>query len=181
MLWTNRPFLCPSCQARKLVAVCNYRCVSVARGTLCPMTAINALGATAAKQPRWPRLYVSIAELACTLSSSPVTFPSLHFLYLIWLAHPPSGSSLRGVGRQPRFFFFLLFHSSVMSWEIRAGYCSPWPLMRVVWRLGREVGHLIEIVSRMCGGQTRLCSPTLAFVRNIAGKKKNWCHVLNMF
>lgn len=90
------------------------RCVSVARGTLCPMMAIDALGAAAAKQRRWLQAYISITELACRFSSSPVAFPSLHFLYLIWLADR-SGSSLQGCW-QAAFFFFS--HSSVMSWEI---------------------------------------------------------------
>lgn len=31
--------------------------------------------------------------------------------------------------------------------------------------------HLIEIVARMCGRQTRLCSPMLALVLGIGGKK----------
>lgn len=43
--------------------------------------------------------------------------------------------------------------------------------MRPVWLLEGEIVHLIEILSRMCGEQTRLSSPVLALVLNIAGKK----------
>lgn len=173
---TNGPFLCPSCQARKLVVVRATRCVFVAKGTLCPMTAINALCAAAAKQPRWPQLHVSITELAWMFSLSPVTFPSLHFLHLIWLAHPLSGSSLRGVGRQPVFFF------SFKCYVLR-------DLDRLLFSLTPDEGGMAagkeNCSSHWDGFKNVLRTNTSMFTNAGISPKhclgKNWCHVLNMF
>lgn len=132
------------------------RCVSVARGTLCPMTAINALGATLRQHKR--------AGPYILFESSHIPFSPFSVSYL---ASPPSSEWIQPSGCWQAALFFS-FKGNVLR-----------DLDRLLFSLTSDEGGMAagrgncssEIVSRMCGGQTCLCSPMLELVQNIAGKK----------
>lgn len=100
-----------------------------------------------------------------------ILFESSHIPFspfsVSYLASPPSSEWIQPSGCWQAALFFS-FKGNVLR-----------DLDRLLFSLTSDEGGMAagrgncssEIVSRMCGGQTRLCSPMLELVQNIAGKK----------